>query len=82
MTLRPLPAGVATAGGDLASSFSRPLLGAPVAKAALRARGKGGFRLGLPIGRLKPGVYALDVRASEQGTSLGSLRLTRRIDIS
>ena len=55
---------------------------APVAKAALGARGKGGFRLVLPIGGLKPGIYALDVRASERGTSLGSLRLTRRIEIS
>jgi subtilisin family serine protease len=82
MTLRPLPIGGAATAGDLASSFSRPPLGALVAKAALGARGKGGFRLVLPIGGLKPGLYALDVRASERGTSLGSLRLTRRIEIS
>ena len=83
LSLRALPTAPSTAGGALASLFSRPPPpGASVAKSALKARGKGTFRLGLPIGRLKPGVYALDVRASERGTSLGSLRLTRRIDIS
>jgi subtilisin family serine protease len=82
MTLRPLQAGAATAGGSPAASFAPSPLGAPVAKASLKARGKGGFRLGLPIGRVKPGTYTLEVRASERGTSLGSLRLTRRIEIS
>ncbi len=82
LSLRALPTDPSTAGGALASLFSRPPPGASVAKSALKARGKGTFRLRLPIGRLKPGVYALDVRASERGTSLGSLRLTRQIDIS
>jgi hypothetical protein len=82
MALRPLPSDVLTAGGDLAASFARSPLGAPVATAALEGRQRGGFRLALPIGRLKPGTYRLEVRASEPGTSLGSLRLTRRIPIS
>jgi hypothetical protein len=82
MALRPVRTGVLTAGGDLAASFDRSPLGAPVATAALMGPHTGRFRLGLAIGRLKPGTYRLEVRASEPGTSLGSLRLTRRISIS
>jgi len=82
MVLRPVRTGVRTAGGDLAASFDRSPLGPPVATAALQGRLMGGFRLGVPIGRLKPGTYRLEIRASETGTSLGSLRLTRRVSIS
>lgn len=82
MALRPVRTGVRTAGGDLAASFDRSPLGAPVVTWAVKGQRMGGFRLGLAIGRLKPGIYRLEVRASERGTSLGSLRLTRRIKIS
>ena len=71
-----------TAGGALASLFSRPPPGASVAKSALRPGARAPSASGCPSGACKPGVYALDVRASERGTSLGSLRLTRQIDIS
>ena len=82
MALRPLRAGAVTAGGGLAASFVPAPVGAPVATAALRAGRSGGFRLRLPIAGLRPGAYRLEVRASEPGTGLGTLRLTRRVEIS
>jgi subtilisin family serine protease len=81
VTLRPIRAGT-LAGAGLAASFAPEPVGAPVARAALGPARPGGFRLELPIARLRPGAYRLEVRASEPGTTLGTLRLTRRVEIA
>lgn len=70
----------ATSTTGLAASFTAPRLSAPVRRTALSRRG-GGFRVRVPVRGLRPGLYRLEVRAAERGTSLGGLSIARRIEI-
>ena len=81
-TLRPVRTTVSAAStSGLAASFTPPRLGRPVARRSLAARPASRFRMTVPIRGLRPGAYVLELRAAEQGSPVGRLRLTRRIVI-
>jgi hypothetical protein len=71
--LRPLRTRATLSSHGPAASFAPQRVGRPVARGALSA-GPGGFRMGVPIARVRPGAYRLEVRA-------GGLRITRRVEI-
>jgi hypothetical protein len=72
-------AGIAASAG-LAASFTAPRLSSPIRRAAVTGR-EGGFRARVRVAGLRPGLYRLEVRAAERGTTLGRLAISRRIEI-
>ncbi|MGD9572205.1 MAG: S8 family serine peptidase [Thermoleophilia bacterium] len=79
-TLRPVRATAATAAHGPAASFTPVRVGAPVRRARA-ATDDGGFGLRIRAGGLRRGTYVLELRASERGTDLGALRLTRAVRV-
>ncbi len=79
-TLRPVRTTATTAEHGPAASFIPLVVGAPVRRASA-ATGDGGFGLRIRAGGLRPGTYVLELRASERGTDLGALRLTRSVRV-
>lgn len=79
-TLRPVRATAASsATSGLAASFAAPRLGPTVARGSLAASGASRFRMTVPVRGLRPGTYVLELRAAERGSTVGRLRLTRRV---
>ncbi|MGD9695950.1 MAG: S8 family serine peptidase [Thermoleophilia bacterium] len=66
--LRPVSPVAATQQRGLAAAFAAPRLGRPRAQAVVTRRTAGVVRLTLPIGRLSPGTYRLEVTAPEGRT--------------
>ena len=81
VTLRRVTGGVVATSTGLAASFAAPRLSPPVRRAAVVAPRADGFRARVPVSGLRPGLYRLEVSASERGTSLGRLHIARRIEI-
>jgi hypothetical protein len=52
-----------------------------VRRSAVTARAPKRFRARVRVRGLRPGVYRLEVSAAERGTTLGKLRVSRRIEI-
>jgi subtilisin family serine protease len=78
-TLRPVRTTAQTAGAGLAASFIAERVGAPVARAGAETRGPAAFRLRVRVHGLRPGIYRLELRASERAG--GAPVITRRIRI-
>ncbi len=81
VTLRRVTGGAVATSTGLAASFAAPRLSRPVRRAAVVAPRADGFRARVPVSGLRPGLYRLEVSASERGTSLGRLHISRRIEI-
>ena len=71
---------VATATG-LAARFATETLGPPVRRTALVGGRAEGFRVQVRTRGLRAGAYRVEVTASERGTTLGRLQMSRRVSI-
>jgi subtilisin family serine protease len=80
-TLRPVLRAAETTAAGPAAYFATQELGGAVSRARLPSAWPGTFRLTLPLGRLRPGTYRLEIHASEAGTTIGRLPLVRRVEI-
>ena len=79
--LRPVRPSAVTAESGPARSFVPVVVGAPVRRATRAGARRAGFVLRLPSRGLRPGPYRLELRAQERGTDLGTLRLTRVVQV-
>jgi hypothetical protein len=82
VTLRRLtPPAVATAATGLAATFDTPDLSRPLRRTALAGGRAERFRLRVPVRGLRPGRYVVEMTAAEHGTTLGTLRMSRSVQI-
>ncbi len=80
-TLRPVRTRAQAALTGLGASFVPQRLGRPVARAAVTGARASGFRLTVPVRRLRPGVYRLEVKAIERATRRAVPTIARRVRI-